>query len=601
MSRPAVRAWYAAVVVGGLGACTLAGCKASDDRGLAIFEVTVAATVPDFQTLRFTSPDHPTVPARDLDGPSHRQPFRLGYYLPDPSGGVTVVGTAIRADGCAVGEGTASALGVTAGKQVDGGPLMIVAFTTARCAGADAGDGGSGDAEVPPPDGHDGPADTHLAADGPTDTRVDVTDADGSVAPDTAPSLDAPGGDASMQPDMPAISDGSSTDTVLGVDAPVDGPKDGTITMDAADAGAAGLSNGATCVQDPDCISHHCVDGRCCGVAACATCEACIGAGGTCSQVTKHEDPDTCSGAQACDATGHCVNRISEFALPPLSGTPIDITPGPDGYMWFTTVNANDVGKIALDGSGIAEYPLSTPSALPSGIITGPDQNIWFAESGAARIGRANSGFTSVTEIVLASGTTPGKLAVGPDGNIWFSATSGSIGRVAPDGTGLTQIAVPGKPTSITTGPDGNLWVVESMAGKIARIAPNGTGLTEIMVPASGSQPNSITKGLDGNLWFVDAGANLVGRVSPSSLQITTFNIPTAGSSPARITSAPDGNLWFTELASSKIGRLVPSTGSIFEVSTPAQPSYPEGIAVSPDGYLWFTEEFPNNVGRLIP
>jgi virginiamycin B lyase len=604
MSRTVVRAWYAAVVVASFGACALGGCKASEDRGLAIFEVTVAATVPDFQTLRFTSPDHATVPARDLDGPSHRQPFRLGYYVPDPSGGVTVVGTAIRADGCAVGEGTASASGVNAGKQIDGGPLMIAALTKARCTGADAGDGGSGDAGVAPTDGRDGPADTHLEIDGPADTRLDAPDTDASVAPDTALSPDAPGADASMHPDVPGSSDAPGADMVTSVD----GPKDGTVVNDAAadapDVGPPGLGNGEVCFRDSDCTFHHCVDGRCCGVSACSTCQACTGANGTCVQVTKHEDPDTCSGTLACDATGVCVNRITEFPthVDPFAGEILNIAPGPDGFMWFSVyaTDLSKIGKISLDGLTEMEYSVGTSTAGAYGITAGPDGNIWFTEFTAGRIARANTSVTSVAEVVLSTGATPGSVAVGPDGNMWFSASSGSIGRVAPNGTGLMEIKVAGKPASITAGPDGNLWFVEFGAGKVARIMPNGTGLTEIAIPGAIS-PGSLAAGPDGNLWFIDGGANVVGSVSPSSLQIATLPIPTANSLPQRLAAGPDGNVWFTEQSGNKIARINPGTGAILEIPVPTSGVDPLGIAAGPDGYIWFTEGFGNQIGRLIP
>src|SRR5262245_14368664 len=120
MSRP-FSVLFAAV----LGLWTLSGCRSTDDRALVIFEIGVAADVPSFRTLRFVSTDNPDIPSRDLDGPSHRQPFRLGYFVPHPTGMVNVVGRATDNDDCVVGEGAASAAGVSPKKEIDAGPLVV--------------------------------------------------------------------------------------------------------------------------------------------------------------------------------------------------------------------------------------------------------------------------------------------------------------------------------------------------------------------------------------------------------------------------------------------------------------------------------------------
>lgn len=60
------------------------------------------------------------------------------------------------------------------------------------------------------------------------------------------------------------------------------------------------------------CSTGSCVDDRCCGVASCGTCQSCTGAGGTCVGVTNAEDPDTCSGASLCNATGACKTKAGQ-------------------------------------------------------------------------------------------------------------------------------------------------------------------------------------------------------------------------------------------------------------------------------------------------
>jgi hypothetical protein len=62
------------------------------------------------------------------------------------------------------------------------------------------------------------------------------------------------------------------------------------------------------------------------------------------------------------------------------------ITAGPDGNVWFTEPQANQIGMITPDGQ-ITEFQVPTPNSQPGGITTGPDGNIWFTELGSGQIG----------------------------------------------------------------------------------------------------------------------------------------------------------------------------------------------------------------------
>lgn len=102
--------------------------------------------------------------------------------------------------------------------------------------------------------------------------------------------LDAPGGTGGM------TSTGGTTST-----------RDG-----GTDVAAGGSSNGTACSADGDCASTHCIDGHCCGVASCGTCQSCTAPGGTCVAVTNAEDPDSCTGASTCDASGACKKKTGQ-------------------------------------------------------------------------------------------------------------------------------------------------------------------------------------------------------------------------------------------------------------------------------------------------
>jgi hypothetical protein len=114
--------------------------------------------------------------------------------------------------------------------------------------------------------------------------------------------------------------------------------------------------------------------------------------------------------------------------------------------------------------------------ATPVGITAGPDGNVWFTEYSGNRIGRITPAGI-VTEFSTGiAGATPGRVAAGPDGNLWFTGFNG-IGRITPLGVvtefsaGITLNAGPG---GITAGPDGNLWFTEQMGNRIGRITTGG-------------------------------------------------------------------------------------------------------------------------------
>ena len=68
-------------------------------------------------------------------------------------------------------------------------------------------------------------------------------------------------------------------------------------------------ATGQTCTTNSQCQTDHCVDGFCCGVAACGTCQSCgmPGSEGVCADVPIGSMDDTCLDVQhSCDGAGNC-------------------------------------------------------------------------------------------------------------------------------------------------------------------------------------------------------------------------------------------------------------------------------------------------------
>jgi streptogramin lyase len=320
-------------------------------------------------------------------------------------------------------------------------------------------------------------------------------------------------------------------------------------------------------------------------------------------------------------ATGH----IDEFAVSGTSASPLNLTSGPDGQIWFTDANgsAGRVGSIGTAGTAVHAYDVSATS-VPTAIVTGPDGNLWYTQqSGNAVAEITPSGLFAGNVALPTGGAIPLGIAAGPPGaanTVWVAEFGAQkVARVtSPAGTAteFPTTTTVGSPTAIATGPDGNLWFTEQSpsSASIGRMTTGGS-LTEFLVTTTtGSQLGGITPGPDGNLWFAiqgtAPGSGAIGRISPAGTGLTTFPID-ANANPVAITKGPDGNLWFTDLGNNAIGRMSVTGTVLAEFSVPSTTAFSNGsfssvggITTGPDGNIWFTEQASaaggGKIGRLL-
>lgn len=289
---------------------------------------------------------------------------------------------------------------------------------------------------------------------------------------------------------------------------------------------------------------------------------------------------------------------FTEFS-PPTVGTPLTITVGPDGALWFTERDANKIGRVTTSG-GFTEFTVPTAASMPFGIATGPDGALWFTEfaSGANKIGRVTTGGVFTEWPIPTAASNPEGIALGPDGNLWFGEISANkIGRITPAGV-ITEFSLPNPgsvPRQPTAGPDGAVWFTEGM-GRIGRIL---TGLpntiTEFTVPTANSVPWGIVTGPDGALWFTEVSGAKVGRLTTAGV-FTEYNVH---GTPFFIGVGPDRALYFGEGSADKLGRITTS-GVYTEYTPPTAGSYPNQAIAGPDGTVWFTESGTGKIGRML-
>jgi uncharacterized repeat protein (TIGR01451 family) len=285
--------------------------------------------------------------------------------------------------------------------------------------------------------------------------------------------------------------------------------------------------------------------------------------------ITRGEDGNLWFAEENHDALGRITpdGKVTEFSLASLGaiGGPVAITSGPGGLLYFTLFQ--QIGSInpllGTDAAILASLTPSKPTSVDAnlqGITAGPDGNLWFTEHDTNQIGSVGPNLATATihEFPLPQpSSSPYGITAGPDGALWFTEQSGNrIGRITTAGTVTNQFTLPGTnsaPIGITSGPDGNLWFTDAV-NQIGQISRSGT-IHTFPLP-TGHAGLAITAGPDGNLWFTDGDNTEIGRISTAGTVIEySMGITGVG---VGIVTGPDGNLWFTETSVNKVGRLIP-------------------------------------------
>ena len=283
---------------------------------------------------------------------------------------------------------------------------------------------------------------------------------------------------------------------------------------------------------------------------------------------------------------------LTELPALSLGGDPTDVVHGPDGRLWFTETKANAIGAVNASGEFV-EYDVPTPDSAPRGITAGGDGALWFVESAAHKVGRITVDGT-ITEFPLPGGSAPADIVLGPDGNYWITLNgTNAIARMTPAGA-VTEFPLPGGrlPRAIIAAPDGNLWFTQQY-GTIGRMAPDGTGYAEFAAnPNPMLVPRDLVVGPDGAIWYTDGlylrHLTLGGTASEVS-QVSNASYIAAGA---------DGSIWLSSPIDGLLTRF--KLGSGVQVhAVPQSNGQPRGLAFGPGGDLWFAQSAASYMGRV--
>jgi streptogramin lyase len=323
-------------------------------------------------------------------------------------------------------------------------------------------------------------------------------------------------------------------------------------------------------------------------------------------------------------AVGHSVTLIGP-AIQAFSvgGSPLELTLGPDGNVWFTDTVSHRIGTIGPGGT--AGFHSLPAAAAPHGIVAGSDGNLWFTDTATGKIGWVAPGAGPGHECSAAVGSAPNEIINGPspDGAAPYlyvvQTGQQEIWQVGAYATsclsvyGLYSVANASgtpQPLGLALGPDANIWYTESQSGTIESMTSAGAPMFSATLPKSTSticsnnaaktaSPDQIVTGPNATVWFSEDCAADVGRITPTGPKTGTVTMFPIGDNDKShgIVAGPDGNVWIAQYAHG-IVRVTPA-GSIriYGRGTAIQHAY--GIAVGADADLWFADQ-SGNIGRFV-
>ena len=308
------------------------------------------------------------------------------------------------------------------------------------------------------------------------------------------------------------------------------------------------------------------------------------------------------------------INRMTtagvmiRYAIPTLASQPKGITAGPDGNLWFVEYAGNKVAKITPQGV-ITEYPLNTTAAGPQEITVGPDGALWFTMNSVSKIGRITTTGT-LSEYSLPTATGPYAIASGPSGStvLYVTAvTSNQILVIKTDGSVQATNTIPtaaSSPKGITYA-NGAAWFTENLGNKLGRVVTASATsttytLSEIALPSSNSYDSSraplgIATGPADTVWYVGAGntstggssGSRIGQMSKDGAIVGEYLLTPAGA--ISVTQGPDGNMWVTFGSSNKVGKVITGQVPVMTTAPAITPAtgVQSGTALTVDNGAW--------------
>jgi streptogramin lyase len=222
--------------------------------------------------------------------------------------------------------------------------------------------------------------------------------------------------------------------------------------------------------------------------------------------------------------------NIVEFAIP-NGGLPHSIAIAPNGLIWFTQPEANNLVSFSLTTSNFTAFPYTSAGGAPTKIAITDNDSVWITAPGTNHMAEFETGTSNFIKIPVVDF---GSTAVPPSdillqGTIpWIAnPTENRIGRYIPQTlTFFRWFDLPSANTGINsifmTQPSGELrlWYTEPNNGRAGLMILDNTELDILEhavhgLPSPTSLPVDIVTDSSGNAWIADNGGQSIVRWAP--------------------------------------------------------------------------------------
>ena len=267
------------------------------------------------------------------------------------------------------------------------------------------------------------------------------------------------------------------------------------------------------------------------------------------------------SGTAVSGESGSIALALRAYDVP--AGThPHDVSPAPDGGVWYTGQRNGVLGHLDPATGDVREIPLGDGSA-PHGVISGPNGAAWITDGGLNAIVRVDPATDQVTTWQLPAdrgGANLNTAVFDADGTLWFTGQSGVYGRLDP-----------------------------------------ASGAMDVFDDPEGRGPYGIAATPAGDVWYASLGGSHIARVDASSGAATIVEPPTAAQGARRIWSDSRGRLWVSEWDAGQVALHDPGTGAWQEWPLPGDAPMAYAVFVDDRDIVWLTDFGANTIVRFDP
>ncbi|GAA4682517.1 virginiamycin B lyase family protein [Nocardioides nanhaiensis] len=303
------------------------------------------------------------------------------------------------------------------------------------------------------------------------------------------------------------------------------------------------------------------------------------------------------------------VARATGARIFPVDGSEAglgDIEAHPDGSVWFTLEDTNQVRRMTASGQlTTVTFPASSPGVTTvADLDVAPDGTVWVLYESGRMIGQLDAAGNGITSGTI--GTFGQQVRVARDGVVWVTKSFDYDTVVRITGNTIYEDPnAPGCDDALGQGRDGFMWCRQDQG--LVRIAKNGASGVRYPANRFAAYPYAIADGGPaGSVWFgryfggtifTSPDDGEVGYLDARNGRIRTFNTGER-TAPADLVAGPGGEMWFASIgAAAGIGHVTKAgRGALTRIG-----GYePEHLTITRDGAVWATDP-ENNVVIRVP